>query len=175
MTWWSYKMELQCRIRLAVPILFLLIWYSTFLLGRLSRISDQNDIYKSHRYFLNGLFYSGEVKNRFSIWQLWRPSCISIGTILTVLDLKSSWYFISSFESTGLSVQENKRKIDFQDGGHGSHLGFPIGKILSIFDLLVTPMLPTKFYVSCPFGSGDVKNRFSRWWPYIAAIADFHS
>ena len=29
-----------------------------------------------------------------------------------------------------------------QDGGH---LGFPIGTILAIFDLQITPMLPTKF------------------------------
>ena len=40
-----------------------------------------------------------------------------------------------------------KRKIDFQDGCHGGHLGFPIGTILAIFDLLVTPMPPTKFGV----------------------------
>ena len=45
-------------------------------------------------------------------------------------------------ESTGLSVQEKKRKIDFQDGGH---LGFPIGTILAIFDLQVTLMLPSNF------------------------------
>ena len=31
-----------------------------------------------------------------------------------------------SFKSIGLSVQE-KFNIDFEDGGHGSHLGFPIG------------------------------------------------
>ena len=41
-------------------------------------------------------------------------------------------------ESIGLSVQEKKRKIDFQDGCHGGHLGFPIGMILAIFDLQVT-------------------------------------
>ena len=41
-------------------------------------------------------------------------------------------------ESVGLSVQEKKRKIDFQDGGH---LGFQIGTILAIFDLQVTLML----------------------------------
>ena len=41
----------------------------------------------------------------------------------------------SKFESTGLSVQEKKQKIDFQDGCHGGHLGFPIGMILAIFDL----------------------------------------
>ena len=30
-----------------------------------------------------------------------------------------------------------------QDGGHGGHLGLPTGTILGIFDLQVTPMLPT--------------------------------
>ena len=58
-------------------------------------------------------------------------------------------------ESIGLSVQEKKRKIDFQDGGHGGHLGFPIGTILAIFDLQVTLMLPSKFGVNWPFGSGE--------------------
>ena len=38
-------------------------------------------------------------------------------------------------------------KIDFQDGCHGGHFGFPIGTILAIFDLQVTLMLPTKFGV----------------------------
>ena len=31
--------------------------------------------------------------------------------------------------------QEKKLKIDFQDGCHGGHLVFPIGRILAIFDL----------------------------------------
>ena len=53
-------------------------------------------------------------------------------------------------ESTGLSVQEKKRKVDFQDGCHGGHLGFPIGTILAIFDLEVTLMLPSKFGVNWP-------------------------
>ena len=34
-------------------------------------------------------------------------------------------------------------KIDFQDGCHGGHLGFLMGRILAIFDLQVTLMLPT--------------------------------
>ena len=54
---------------------------------------------------------------------------------------------LPSLESTGLSVQEKKLNIDFQDGGHGGHLGFPIGTILAIFDLQVTLMLPNKFRV----------------------------
>ena len=57
-----------------------------------------------------------------------------------------------------------ERKIDFQDGGH---LGFPIGTILAIFDLQVTPMLLSKFGVNWPFSSGEeAKNRFSRWLPW---------
>ena len=46
-------------------------------------------------------------------------------------------------------------KIDFQDGCHGGHLGFPIGTILAIFYLKVTPMLPSKFRLNWPFGSGE--------------------
>ena len=53
-------------------------------------------------------------------------------------------------ESIGPSVQEQKRKIDFQDGCHGGHLGFPIRKILANFDLQVSPMLPTKFQANWP-------------------------
>ena len=69
-----------------------------------------------------------------------------------VLFYKSPQCFLPSFESTGLSVQK-KRKTDFQDGGH---LGFPIRKILAIFDLQVMPMLPTKFRVNWPRGVGGV-------------------
>ena len=66
--------------------------------------------------------------------------------------------------SIGLLVQEKKRKIDFQDS---RHLGFPIRKILAIFDLHVTLMLSTKFQINWPFGSGEeAKNRFSRGRPW---------
>ena len=75
--------------------------------------------------------------------------------------------FLPSFESTGLSVQEKRRKIDFQDGCHGGHLGYPTGTILAIFDLQVTPMSPAKFGVNWPFGAGEeAKYRFSRWRPW---------
>ena len=36
----------------------------------------------------------------------------------------------------------------------GDHFRFPIGTILAIFDLQVTPMLPSKFQVNLSFGSG---------------------
>ena len=48
------------------------------------------------------------------------------------------------------------RKIDFQDGSHGGHLRFPIGRILAIFDLQVILMLPTKYRVNWPRGVGGV-------------------
>ena len=75
--------------------------------------------------------------------------------------------FLASLESTGLPVQEKMQKIDFQDCCHGSHLGFPIRMILAIFDLQVTPMLPTMFGVNWLLGSGEeAKNRFSRLMPW---------
>ena len=67
----------------------------------------------------------------------------------------------------GLSVQEKKWKIDFQDGNCGGHLVFPIRTILAIFYLQVTLMILTKFQVNWPFGSGEeAENRFSRWLPW---------
>ena len=77
------------------------------------------------------------------------------------------------FAVSGLSVQKKKWKIDFQDGGH---LGFPIGIISAIFDLQVTLMLPSKFGVNWPLGSGEeAKNRFSRWWLWRPSwISDRH-
>ena len=82
---------------------------------------------------------------------------------------------LATLESIGLSIQEKKRKIDFQDGGHGGHLGFPIGMILAIFNLQVILVLPSKFGVNWPFSSGEAKNRFSRWRPWQPSwISDQH-
>ena len=54
--------------------------------------------------------------------------------------------------------------MDFQAGGHGCQLGFPIGMILAIFDQQVASILPFKFPVNWPFGSGEKA---------IAATLDF--
>ena len=86
-----------------------------------------------------------------------------IGTILDILIYKLPQYVIASFESVGFSVQGKKRIINFQDGSHGGHLRLPIGTILASFYLQLNPMLPTKFHVNWPFGSGrEAQNRFSR-------------
>ena len=78
------------------------------------------------------------------------------------------WYLLETLINSAAKrtsrriLTSMKRKIDFQS----SHLGFPIWMIFAAFDLQVYPMLPTKFRVNWPFGSGEeVKNRFSRWQP----------
>ena len=86
-----------------------------------------------------------EAKNRFSRWLSWQPSWISDPYDFSYFWSTSPRCFLASLESIDLSVQEKKRKIDFQECGHGGYLGFPIGTILAIFDLQVTPMLPSTF------------------------------
>ena len=100
-----------------------------------------------------------------------------ISTILAIFDMIHVTPMLPcKFGVNCLSVREKKQKIDFQDGCHGSHLGFPIGTILAIFDLQVTPMLPTMFGVNWLLGSGEeAKNRFSRWLPWRPSwISDRH-
>ena len=100
----------------------------------------------STKFQVNWPFGSGEeAKNRFSSWQPLWPSWIS--------DRKDFSYVCSS-SHLNASYQV------------GCHLGFPMGKVLAIFDLQIIPMLSTKFQVNWPFGSGEeAKNIFSSWWP----------
>ena len=116
-----------------------------------------------------------EAKIRFSRGRPWGPSWISHHNNFSYFFLSTN-YLVASYQvSCQLaycgrkyhvswpSCQEKKRKIDFQDGGHGSHLGIQIGTILAIFALQDTPKFPTKFQVNWPLGSREeVKNRFSR-------------
>ena len=80
----------------------------------------------------------------------------------------------TSFESTGLLVQENKFKIEFQDSGH---LAFLSKMILAIFDLQLTLILPTSgsdtsyqvlSHLAFPFRRSSSKYIFK-----VAAILDF--
>ena len=99
------------------------------------------------------------MKKRFSRWL---PSWISNQNDFSQFQ-SISHPDASYLVSIGFSAQK-KRKIDFQDGDHGGHLGFSTGTILATFDLQVTPMLPTKFRVNWHLGLGEeAKNRFSRW------------
>ena len=56
--------------------------------------------------------------------------------ILVIFDLQVTPMLPIKFQVNGLLVQEKKQKINFEDGGHGGHLGFQIGSFfLAIFDL----------------------------------------
>ena len=87
------------------------------------------------------------MKNRFSRWQSWWPSRFSdwndFSYFLSIN--KSPRCFLPSFKSSGLLVQDKKRKVDFQDGDHCGHLGSPIIMILALLDLQVTPMFLPSF------------------------------
>ena len=54
-----------------------------------------------------------------------------------------------------------KFKIDFQESGHGGHLG----TILAIINLQFSYKFSTKFWVSCPF-CWEVHNWISKWGPW---------
>ena len=107
------------------------------------------------KFGVNWPFGSGEeAKNRFSSW---RPPWISDGHDFSFFYLQVTLMLPSKFGvNWPFGSGEKKRKIDNQNGGHGSHLGFPIGKILAIFDLQVILMLPTKYRVNWPRGVGGV-------------------
>ena len=85
-----------------------------------------------------------------------------VAAMAATLDFRSEWfylfliykspqYFLPSFESTGLLVQEKKQKTDFQNGHRWpSWISDP--NDFKFFYLPVTPMLPTKFPVKLAFG-----------------------
>ena len=62
--------------------------------------------------------------------------------------------------------------------GLGGTLGFQISRILAIFDLQVSPMLPSKFRVNWPFGSGvkrkiDFQDGHHLGFPFWTILAIF--
>ena len=88
---------------------------------------------------------------------------LDFGRILAVCFIyKSPWCFPSSFKSISPSVQQKKRKVDFQD----DHLECPIGKILAIFDLQVNPDAFCKASSQLAFRfRRNETNRFLWWHP----------
>ena len=58
-------------------------------------------------------------------------------------DLQVTEMLPTEFQANRPFGSGEEAKIDFQDGRHGSHLGFPNGTVLAIFELQATPMLPT--------------------------------
>ena len=79
------------------------------------------------KFLVNWHFSSDEEAiNRFSRW----PPFL-IGIIGAIFDLQVTLMIPTKFQ-INWSIG---KKINFQDGFHGGHLGFPIGTILAIFDL----------------------------------------
>ena len=61
-----------------------------------------------------------------------------------ILDFRSESASLQSFVSTGLSVQEKKLKIDFQDSHHSGTIGFLIRIILAFLFIYKSP----RYYLS---------------------------
>ena len=93
------------------------------------------------KFQVNWHFDSGEeVQNRFSRWRPGWPALITNWNNFSFLDLQVTLILPTKFQ-----VNWPLSSTDFQDGGCDSHLGFPIGMILAIFDPQIAPILPTKF------------------------------
>ena len=102
-------------------------------------------LYRSPEYQINLPFGSGEeVQNRFPKQRPCQPAWISDRNDFTAFYLNQPdasyqvWLIC-------LSVQDKKRKINFQDGSHGNHRGFPIRMILAI---LIYPHSNASYQVS---------------------------
>ena len=99
----------------------------------------------SYQFFESiGLSVQKKMKIEFSRWRLWQPYWISHQDKIVIFYLQVTQILLPSFKWTGLSVLEKKRKIYFQESGHGGYLGFLIGTIFAI--LPVTLVLYTKFW-----------------------------
>ena len=59
-----------------------------------------------------------------------------------------------SLGSIRLTFPENIRFEDFQDGHHGSHLGYRNGTVFAILNLYVVSMPPIKFGLNPTYGLG---------------------
>ena len=96
-----------------------------FLLENFLAISNpQITLLFSVKFQVHWLFGSvEEVQNRFSKWQ---PG-FCLERFFAILSYKIQ--FPPSFKSIGLSAQEKKTKIGFQDSRYSGHLGFLIGTI----------------------------------------------
>ena len=95
-----------------------------------------------------------------------------------ILDIGTEWFYQlwismsllclpSSFSFIRLTVWEMMLFEEFQDGHHGSHLGYRNGTILAILDFYVALMSPTNFWLNLTYGlGGDVVKRTARWPPW---------
>ena len=122
--------------------------FSTWLLGWPFWISDQNDfIYfwstshpdTSYLVLSQWPFGSGEEAPK-QVFKMVAMVAIRlpIGMMLANFDLQTAPILPTKFWFNRPYWFWRRSAKNFQDGGHGSHLGFPIGMILAILDLQVS-------------------------------------
>ena len=119
------------------------------------------------KFRVNWPFGSGEVKYRCSRWPPWRPSWIFNRNDLFIylfIFWSTSHSDASYRGSCQLAFRFREVKNRFSRWPWRPSL-ISDRNNLSFFDLQVTPKLPTEGRVNWPFGSGEVKNRFSRCGP----------
>ena len=56
-----------------------------------------------------------------------------MGTILAISDLQVTLMLSTEFQVNWPFISAEVKNRFFEDGGHGGHLGFPIGMILATF------------------------------------------
>ena len=123
------------------------------------------------KFRVNGL--SVQEKKRKTDFQDDRHLGFLIKMILAISDLHpvASYQFSSQLALwIRKRSKKKKKKKEFQDGHHDSYFGFLIGKILSVFDQHVTPMLPTKFRVNWPSVQEQKRKR-----DFASGLLDFRS
>ena len=98
--------------------------------------------------------FCSEVQNRFSKRLPWQHSWRSDWNNFSNFELQVTIILPTNFR-VSWSLGSGHGKIDFQDGYHDGHLGFPIGMILAIYYLQIALIFPTKFRVNLFVGSGD--------------------
>ena len=110
-----------------------------------------------------------EAKNIFSRWPPRQPSWIS--------DRDDFSYFWSTNHHNASYQVSSQLAFQFSRRKPWRPPWTSDRDILAIFDLYVTPMLPTKFGVNWLLGLGEeAKNRFSRWPPWWPSwISDRHN
>ena len=129
------------------------------------------------KFGLNWPFGSGEkVQNRFSTWQLWRPSWISDQDNFRYFDLQVTPTFPIKFQVNWPSFSgEIQNRFSRWRLWRPSWISGQNNFSYFFFYLKDTPILPNKFQVSWHFGSAEeFQKRFSRWHA-MKAILDFQS
>ena len=100
----------------------------------------------------------GDVVWRISRWPPWISEWNELGSS------ESPQCLPPSFSLIWLTVRKQMTFLDFQDSHHGRYWN---GTNLAILNFHVTPIPPTKFWLSLTYHSvADVAWRFSRWPPW---------